>query len=212
VAGKVEHMDSIGNKGFLGTGDIQWMTAGSGIIHQEMPKPDGSRMFGFQLWVNLPSTHKMMKPRYQDIPAAKVPLVVLPDGVKVKVLAGQLDGTKGPVEDIILSPSYFDVEMPPDTIFTTGTEPDHTAFACIFEGEALFDETRGDSLKPLSGVLYEPGSQVRVRTGKNKARFILISGKPIREPVAWGGPIVMNTREELETAFREYREGTFIRK
>jgi redox-sensitive bicupin YhaK (pirin superfamily) len=211
LAGRVEHGDSLGNSGVIGPGDIQWMTAGSGIIHQEMPKSDGGPMYGFQLWVNLPASHKMMKPRYQDIPAKNVPGITLENGIKMKVLAGEFNGTKGPVEDIILSPSYFDVEMPACAEFTAPSDPDDTVFAFLFEGVASFDDKRKEPLRKGEGVLFTKGSKVSVKTGPDSARFILISGRPIREPVAWGGPIVMNTREELELAFREYREGTFIK-
>jgi quercetin 2,3-dioxygenase len=210
--GKVEHGDSMGNSGVIGKGDIQWMTAGSGIIHQEMPKSDGSRMYGFQLWVNLPASHKMIAPRYQDIPAATVPEVVLDNKVKVKVIAGKYNGVTGPVTNIIADPEYFDVEMPANAEFIADISPEYTAFAYVFEGEASFDESRTDPLHAGKGALFGHGPQLRATTGEKGARFILISGKPIGEPVAWGGPIVMNTREELNLAFREFRDGTFIKK
>jgi quercetin 2,3-dioxygenase len=211
IEGRVEHGDSMGNSGVIGTGDIQWMTAGSGIVHQEMPKSDGGRMFGFQLWVNLPASHKMIAPRYQDIPAAQVPTVNLDNGVRVKVLAGTFNGVKGPVENIIADPEYFDVEMPENTEFVTPVSPGYTAFTYVYEGEAKFDESRDDTLRKGEGAIFGDGPQVRAATGNSSARFILISGKPIKEPIAWRGPIVMNTDGELDLAFKEFRNGTFIK-
>jgi quercetin 2,3-dioxygenase len=212
MEGRVEHGDSMGNSGVLGTGDLQWMTAGSGIIHQEMPKSDGGGMYGFQLWVNLPASHKMIPPRYQDIPAAKVPVVKLENGITVKVLAGAFNGVKGPVENIIADPEYFDVTMPPDTEFIAPVPPDHTAFAYVYEGAASFGQDAEASLKKGTGALFSKGTHIRATTGDTRAGFILISGTPIGEPIAWRGPIVMNTDEELDLAFREFRNGTFIKK
>jgi quercetin 2,3-dioxygenase len=212
LEGRVEHGDSMGNSGVIGPGDIQWMTAGSGIIHQEMPKSDGGGMFGFQLWVNLPRSHKMIAPRYQDIPAAKVPAAVMENGVRVKILAGTFNGVNGPVEDIIADPEYFDVEMPANTEFVSPVPAGHTAFVFVFKGEASFGGDPEIHLKEGTGGLFGDGTQVRAITPGTPARFILISGRPIREPVAWRGPIVMNTGEELDRAFREYRNGTFITK
>jgi len=209
--GKVEHSDSMGNSGVIGKGDIQWMTAGSGIIHQEMPQNLGGRMGGFQLWVNLPASEKMIAPRYQDIPASKVPLVTLPNGVKVRVLAGTFNGTRGPVESIIADPEYFDIEMPENTEFVAMVNTDYTAFAYLYEGSAQFDESWKDPLRAGQGALFGKGPQVRAKTGDSGAKFILISGKPIGEPIAWRGPIVMNTEAELQVAFREYKENTFIK-
>lgn len=209
--GKVEHGDSMGNSGVIGKGDIQWMTAGNGIIHQEMPKYEGGRMYGFQLWVNLPSSHKMTSPRYQDIPANKVPIVILENQVKIRVLAGTFNGTHGPVKDIIADPEYFDVEMPENTEFIAPVNPEYTAFTYVFEGAASFDESRKEPVHAGEGALLGHGLQVRATTGPARARFIMISGKPIREPIAWRGPIVMNTENELDIAFKEFREGTFIK-
>jgi quercetin 2,3-dioxygenase len=211
IEGRVEHGDSMGNSGVIGTGDIQWMTAGSGIIHQEMPRSDGGRMYGFQLWLNLPATHKMIAPRYQDIPSSNVPVVSLDNGVKVKVLAGTFNGVKGPVENIIADPEYFDVEMPPNAEFITPVSSSYTAFAYVYKGEANFEEGRKEMLGTGEGAIFGTGAQIRAATGKSPARFILISGKPIKEPIAWRGPIVMNTNEELDLAFREFRNGTFIK-
>jgi redox-sensitive bicupin YhaK (pirin superfamily) len=209
--GKVEHGDSMGNSGVIGKGDIQWMTAGSGIVHQEMPQNEGGRLGGFQLWVNLPASAKMIAPRYQDIPAAKIPTVILPNGVKVKVLAGTFQDTNGPVENIIADPEYFDVEVPENSEFIVPINNDHTAFAYLYEGTAHFDESRTEPLRMGQGALFGKGSQISVRTSGTKARFILISGLPIGEPIAWRGPIVMNTEAELNLAFKEYKEGNFIK-
>ncbi|MCX6303580.1 MAG: pirin family protein [Bacteroidetes bacterium] len=209
--GKVEHSDSMGNSGVIGKGDIQWMTAGSGIIHEEMPKYEGGRMHGFQLWVNLPSASKMIAPRYQDIPAGKIPVVELENKSRVKVLAGTFNGVKGPVENIVADPEYFDVEMPENASLLIPVATDHTVFSFLYEGAASFDENLKNSLHAGEGVLFGEGENVRVQTGASTARFILIAGKPIGEPVAWNGPIVMNTQEELNVAFRELRSGNFIK-
>ena len=173
--GKVEHSDSMGNSGVIGKGDIQWMTAGSGIIHQEMPQNTGGRMGGFQLWVNLPKSAKMIAPRYQDIPASKVQTVTLENGVKVKVLAGTFQGTRGPVENIIADPEYFDVEMPENSEFVMPVNTDYTVFAYLYEGSARFDENRTDPMRAGQGALFGKGPQVKAMTGASKARFILIS-------------------------------------
>lgn len=211
LSGKVEHGDSMGNKGVIGSGDIQWMTAGSGIIHQEMPQSDEQKMYGLQLWVNLPASHKMMKPRYQDIPASEVKEVLLENGVRVRVLAGQFNGIEGPVRDIVADPVYFDIMIPAGTEFATDVHTDYTVFAFVFEGEGWFDEAREILVKSGQGVILKDGSAIKAISGTSPMRFILISGKPIKEPIAWRGPIVMNTEEEIDTAFREYRAGTFIK-
>lgn len=209
--GKMEHSDNLGNSGVIGKGDIQWMTAGSGIIHQEMPQNTGGRLGGFQLWVNLPAANKLIAPRYQDIPAAKTPVVNLENGVKVKVLAGTFNGIHGSVERIIADPEYFDVEMPKNSEFIAPVNTDYTVFIYLFEGTAQFDESRAESMRAGQGALFGMGSQVKVKTSTSKARFILISGKPIGEPIAWRGPIVMNTEAELNVAFNEIREEKFIK-
>ena len=209
--GKVEHSDSIGNSGVIGKGDLQWMTAGSGIIHQEMPRYEGGRMYGFQLWVNLPSASKMVAPRYQDIPAAKVPVVELENKIRVKVLAGTFAGVHGPVENIIAYPDYFDIEMPGNTELRIPVLPEHTVFAYLYEGSAGFDETGKQPLRTGEGALFGQGDGVIAKTGASSARFILIAGKPIGEPVEWNGPIVMNTEAEINLAFRELRNNTFIK-
>ena len=209
LEGEVEHGDSLGNRGTIASGDIQWMTAGSGIIHQEMPQRYGGTLRGLQLWANLPASDKMMSPRYRDISAQQVPEVNL-DGAHIKVIAGELQGTRGAVGDIIIDPTYLDVNMPPGASLVLPVKEDHTAFAFIVEGEGFF----GNEAQPVSAdhlALCVDGDTVSVATRSHPARFIFVTGKPLREPIAWGGPIVMNTEEELEQAFREYREGTFIK-
>ena len=209
--GKVEHSDNMGNSGVIGKGDMQWMTAGSGIIHQEMPQKTEGRLAGFQLWVNLPASGKMIAPRYQDIPASRVPVVNLPGGVNVKVLAGNFGGIRGPVENILADPDYFDVEMPANSEFVTPVNEDYTVFAYLYKGSVYFDENRSESVRAGQGALFGKGPQVKAFTGSSRARFILIAGKPIGEPIAWRGPIVMNTEAELNLAFKELREEKFIK-
>jgi redox-sensitive bicupin YhaK (pirin superfamily) len=212
LAGEVKHGDSLGNKGTIGPGDVQWMTAGSGIIHQEMPKGDAKgRMGGFQLWANLPAARKMMAPRYRDVKRERIPVAQLKNGAEIRVISGDVGGTKGPVEDIVIEPQYLDVSVPRNSEFLHPVRRGHTVFAYIFEGSGLFDE---QSARPAAGgslVLFSDGDQVAVTTSEEPGRFLLISGKPIGEPVAWRGPIVMNTSEELRVAFDEYSKGTFIK-
>ncbi len=212
LSGNVEHGDSLGNKGVIGSGDVQWMTAGSGIIHQEMPKGDDSGgMWGFQLWANLPRSHKMMKPRYQELKAAQIPEVVQSGGVRVKVVAGSVGGIKGPVRDIIIDPQYLDVTIPAQGSFDHSVPSGHTCFAYVFEGEGFFDEAQKSRVTAGHLLLFGDGERVVVKAGNAALRFLLIAGRPIGEPVAWHGPIVMNTEEELRVAFAEYRAGTFIK-
>ncbi len=211
INGRVEHGDSMGNKGTIGSGDVQWMTAGSGIIHQEMPQRQEGLMRGLQLWVNLPSDRKMIPPRYQDISAGDVPELTLKNDVKVKIIAGKVDGKQGPVKDIVCNPEYLDISIPPGVEFQHAVPESHTIFAYVLEGEGFFDLDKQEQLKPEQLILYGKGESVTVKAQQNTLRFLLISGSPIGEPVAWGGPIVMNTREELNLAFKEYREGTFIK-
>lgn len=229
LEGDVEHGDSMGNKGVISSGDTQWMTAGSGIIHQEMPQGDAKgRMYGFQLWANLPKSHKMMDPRYRDIKSDQVPEVSLKNGAKVKVICGRVAGKQGPVRDIITDPEYLDVTIPARSEFTHRIPQGHTAFAYViqgkgvfcdkknpfsyeFEGVNYFDMQRDPYIKNGMLVLFDDGDEVTVSTEGDEVRFLLISGKPIKEPVAWYGPIVMNTQEELQVAFDEYRKGTFIK-
>ncbi len=210
--GSVEHGDSMGNTGVIAGGDVQWMTAGSGIIHQEMPKGDESgRMGGFQLWANLPASHKMMEPRYRGLTKDEIPEISLENGVEIRIICGEVDGTKGPVTDIVTDPEYLDVTIPGNSAFTRQTVAGHTVLAYVIEGEGYFDAERKFPIGNHKLVVFNDGDQVEISTEAQKVRFLLISGKPIGEPVAWYGPIVMNTQEELQTAFDEYRAGTFIK-
>ncbi len=229
LRGDVAHGDSMGNEGDITSGDVQWMTAGSGVIHQEMPKGDAKgRMEGFQLWANLPAAHKMMPPRYQDVKADDIPTVYLENGVSIRIICGQVNGTRGPVRDIVIDPEYLDITVPPGTTYLHPTPKGHTALAYVIEGEGYFCpekhpfsfETEGVNyfdMRPRAAadnttlVLFEDGDHVYIKTEEDSFRFLLISGKPIGEPVAWYGPIVMNTREELQKAFEEYEQGTFIK-
>jgi redox-sensitive bicupin YhaK (pirin superfamily) len=210
--GNVEHGDSLGNSGVIGPGDVQWMTAGSGIIHQEMPKGDtDGRMGGFQLWANLPAAQKMMEPRYRDVKSSQIPLVTVKGGVVIRVICGEVEGTRGPVRDIITDPEYLDVTLPAGAEFSHPTRADHTVLAYVIEGQAYFDLDK--KTRSANGELaqFESGDQVVAFTSDGPARFLLLSGKPIGEPVAWYGPIVMNTQHELQVAFEEYSNGTFIK-
>ncbi len=210
--GKVEHGDSLGNKGMIQPGDVQWMTAGSGIIHQEMPKGDpNGRMGGFQLWANLPARQKMMDPRYRDVKREQIPVVSLKNGIEIRVICGEVAGTKGPVQDIVIDPHYIDVSVPPGAEFIHPVKRGHTVFAYVFEGNAMFDGQKGKAVESEHLILFSDGDQVAVSTDEKPVRFLLISGKPIGEPVAWRGPIVMNTQAELKVAFEEYSNGTFIK-
>ena len=227
--GTVSHGDSLGNKGLLGSGDIQWMTAGRGILHQEMPQGDPQgRMHGFQLWANLPSSLKMTAPRYQDIPATAIPELAQDDGTRVRVICGDFRGVRGPVDGIAADPSYLDVWVPPGRRVTLPVEMKRSAFAYVFEGSGDFRDASPPqgvlTEKPgpvetlareqtgnRSLVLFDTGDEVTVRAGEQGLRFLLVSGKPIEEPVAWYGPIVMNTQAELRQALRELQDGTFIR-
>ena len=211
--GRIEHGDSMKNNGVIGAGDVQWMTAGSGIIHQEMPKKDENDPYlaGFQLWANLPASHKMMDPRYRDITKDQIPEVVLNNKVKVKIICGEVNGVKGPVQDIITDPEYLDVSIEPNSEFKHSIVKSHNVFAYVIEGEATFDPTNDEIVGAEHLVIYSEGDEVLIQTNDKSVRFLLISGKPIGEPVAWRGPIVMNTVEELRIAFSEYNKGTFIK-
>jgi len=212
LKGYVDHGDSMGNKGTISSGDTQWMTAGSGIIHQEMPRGDDEgRMGGFQLWANLPRSHKMMEPRYRDIKNAQVPEVVLENGVKIKIICGKIGEQEGPVKGIIIDPEYLDITVPAKAEFNHPTKIGHTVFAYIINGQGYFDETKKHLIGNSTVCLYDDGDQISVTASQESVRFLLISGKPIGEPVAWHGPIVMNTNEELQLAFEEYQNGTFIK-
>ena len=231
LEGNVEHEDSLGHAGVITSGDVQWMTAGSGIIHQEMPQggPDDKSLWGFQLWANLPSSQKMMEPRYRDVKRAQIPQVQLPSGVILKVVCGSVQGVSGPVRDIVIEPEYLDVSVPPHAVFDHSVKPGHTVFVYVADGKGYFDPRRDAYSFEVVGsgygdferecrigaetlVLYEPqGDRIEVTTEADPVRFLLVSGKPIGEPVAWYGPIVMNTKEELRIAFEEYRKGAFIK-
>ena len=229
LAGSVSHGDSLGNSGTMGAGDVQWMTAGSGILHQEMPKGDpNGRMHGFQLWANLPSSLKMTAPRYQDVPAAAIPDVTDDDGTRVRVVCGSFWGKKGPVDGVAADPRYLDVWVPAGRRKTLPVETTRNAFAYVFEGGGAFrgaSEPQGvltEQLDPAatvvreeagnrSLVLFDRGDEVTVQAGEAGIRFLLVSGEPIKEPVAWYGPIVMNTEEELRHAYAELNDGTFIK-
>jgi len=229
LAGTVEHGDSLGNRGVIGPGDVQWMTAGSGIIHQEMPKGDAEgRMWGFQLWANLPRSHKMMDPRYREVKRDDIPVVETAGGARVRVIAGEVDGVRGPVREVVTEPQYLDVSLPAGRTFTHAVDPAHTVFAYVIEGEGYFDLERDPYAREATGesyfdmarpcvcgnhslVIYGPGDDVAVSTEAKPVRFLLVAGRPLREPVAWYGPIVMNNQAELQIAFREYEEGTFVK-
>ena len=230
LAGTVEHGDSLGNSGRLAEGSIQWMTAGSGIIHQEMPQGDErGRMHGFQLWANLPAGLKMTDPRYQDVPASEVALRSEDDGTIIRVLCGEFGGIHGPVDGIAAAPRYLDITVPAGRTKTFPMDLESRAFAYVFEGSGNFRGASGPqpvpyeaaddviALKPVevdnrSLVIFDSGDEVKVTAGEEGLRFLLVSGRPIREPVAWYGPIVMNTQVQLEEAFREFQSGTFIKK
>ena len=211
--GKVEHGDSLGNGGVIESGDVQWMTAGSGIIHQEMPKRGKkSLLWGFQLWANLPASHKMMNPRYRDIKMDEIPEIsVNDDTVKIKIISGEVNGVKGPVQDIITEPEYLDVTINPRSKFSHPVKRGHNVIAYIIEGKGYFDQDREKLIGVENLVIYKNGDEVNISTEDEKVRFLLISGKPIEEPVAWRGPIVMNTEEELRIAFQDYQNETFIK-
>ena len=212
LKGDVAHGDSMGNRGDIGDGDVQWMTAGSGIIHQEMPKGDAEgRMWGFQLWANLPASRKMMDPRYRDVLSRQIPEVTVDGGVRIKIICGQAGGTEGPVRDIVTEPMYLDVTVPAGVEFRHPVEAGHNSFAYVIEGSGFFGPGREAGAGNMTLVIFEDGDHVVAATDDGPMRFLLLAGKPIGEPVAWRGPIVMNTEEELRLAFSEYAEGTFIK-
>jgi redox-sensitive bicupin YhaK (pirin superfamily) len=229
LAGSGEYKDSGGNKGVIGAGDVQWMTAGSGIMHQEMPKGDhDGRMHGFQLWANLPASLKMTPPRYQEVKARDIPIVTDDDGTSVRIVCGNFRGTKGPVEGVAADPIYVDVTVPAGKRKTLPIETTRNAFAYVFHGDGKFCNTSkplavptesarwADATPPSSAdnhtlVLFDRGDEVTVEAGRDGVRFLLVSGKPLKEPVAWYGPIVMNTQVELQQAFEELQRGTFLK-
>lgn len=210
LEGAVQHKDSSGNQGMIQTGDVQWMTAGGGIMHEEMPIIQNGKMEGFQLWVNLPAKLKMTQPRYQEVPAASIPEYKDADGVEVKVIAGQVGDVQGAVKEIAADPSYLDVRVPAGVTFKHSIPDGHTALAYLFEGSAEFDSTTDVKANRL--VIFEEDGEIEVTAGENGARFLLISGKPLNEPVARYGPFVMNTEAEIEQALMDLRRGTFIQK
>jgi len=229
LRGKVEHRDSLENRGVIGPGDVQWMTAGSGIIHQEMPEGDAQgAMYGFQLWANLPRANKMMEPRYRGIGSSQIPALNASGGASIKVVAGQIEGITGPVQDVVTSPEYLDVSLPAGKSFSHRTPRGHTVFAYVIGGKGVFcdqkdpysyeavaDRYVGQKRERLISdrhlVSFTDGDSVTVSAEGEPLRFLLISGRPIREPIAWYGPIVMNTQEELRIAFEELEKGTFIK-
>jgi redox-sensitive bicupin YhaK (pirin superfamily) len=230
LEGSVEHGDSLGNKGVIRPGEVQWMTAGSGVIHQEMPQPDSrGRMGGFQLWANLPAKDKMMDPRYREVKKETIPLLKGKDGIEVKIICGKVDEVQGPVRDIVIDPEYLDVSVPAAANFAHKVKSGHTVFAYVYEGAGYFDKGKDSFAYEVEGenyfdfkreclipaqslVLYGDGDEVCVTAAEHPVKFLLISGKPLKEPVAWYGPIVMNTQDELRLAFEEYQEGTFVKK
>ena len=227
LSGTVEHGDSLGNRGKLGSGDVQWMTAGRGIMHQEMPQGDAKgRMHGFQLWANLPSSLKMTAPRYQDIPGSELPEVIEDDGTRVRIVCGDFGDKKSPVDGVAADPRYLDISVPPNKRKTIKVEVERHAFAYVFAGSGTFraasqpfgvlTEKNDDSIvRETTGnrslVLFDSGDEITVQAGDEGIRFLLVSGKPIQEPVAWYGPIVMNTQAELQQAVSDLRNGTFIK-
>jgi len=213
LAGRVDHRDSIGHSGSIGAGDIQWMTAGSGILHEEMPQRQGGRLAGFQLWVNLPAKLKMTKPRYQEYSADKIPELICKDGAKIKIIAGSVDGKQGPIAGIAASPSYLDITLPPAGLFTHPVPQGHSAFAYAFEGSGEFgiaEGVKGETVPEAPRlVVFGDGDSVGVHAGKNGVRFLLVSGKPLNEPVVRHGPFVMNTQEEIRQTLLDLRSGKF---
>ncbi len=230
LTGTVEHGDSIGHAGTIAAGDVQWMTAGRGIIHQEMPKGDQTgRMHGFQLWANLPASRKMTAPRYQEVKSGEIPEVKDDDGTEVRIVCGSFWGKAGPVDEVAINPVYLDVTVPPGRRKSLPVETTHHAFAYIFSGDAKFsnasdplavptesaswlDTTPPAQAENRSLVLFDKGDEVVVQAGEDGVRFLLVSGKPLGEPVAWYGPIVMNTQQQLQEAFTELNEGTFLKR
>ena len=206
LTGQVEHGDSIGNRGVISSGDIQWMTAGGGIIHQEMPIKYEGLMQGFQLWVNLPAKLKMMKPRYQDITKQDIP-IIKESNKEIKIIAGEYHDKKGPISDLIVDVVYYDITLNNNSKFSYQTKDDYTTFAYLINGSGIFNNTQ---VETHNCILFDKGHNIDVKSTKN-LRFLLISGLPLYESVAWGGPIVMNTQEELQKAFQDLDNGTFIR-
>ncbi len=213
LAGTVRHRDTLGNAGTIGAGDIQWMTSGRGILHEEMPQPS-AKLDGFQLWVNLPARLKMTAPRYQDIAAAKIPVWTGENGVTIRVIAGEAGGVRGAVTEIAADPTYLDISIPRNGDFRRPVPRGHTAFIYLFEGSGMFggsDRSNGTAASAPRLLVADDGDFITAQAGERGARFLLVSGRPLNEPIARYGPFVMNTREEIEETLRELREGTFIR-
>lgn len=209
LEGRIRHGDSLGNRGVIGAGGIQWMTAGRGIVHEEMPEQTDGKLWGFQLWVNLPAARKMMAPRYQDIDPGDVPVVERGDGSAIRVLAGEVDGRRGPVRDVVAEPAYLDVSLVAGGRWSHPTPAGHTVLAYVIGGSGTF----ADGSDPVARehlIAFGPGDGVGVAAGDDGVRFLLVAGQPLGEPVAWQGPIVMNTEQELRTAFAQYASGTFL--
>ena len=214
INGNVNHKDSMGNAGSIGSGDIQWMTAGGGIMHEEMPQPATGRMVGFQLWVNLPASLKMTTPGYQDVTSDQIPEVAREDGVKIKVIAGEVDGVRGAVSEIYADPVYLDVAIPANGSFSHFVEKGHAVFAYVFDGRGYFGagEKISENLVSQPGlVVFGNGDYIQAGTADESVRFLLVSGKPLNEPIARYGPFVMNTQEEIQQALEDLRNGTFVR-
>jgi len=208
LEGSTHHRDSLGNAGLIGPGDVQWMTSGRGILHEEMPRRgESGNIYGFQLWVNLPARLKMTEPRYQEVDAATIPTYEK-DGVKIRVVAGTVSGVTGPVTEIAASPLYLDVQLAPDTEFIQPIPGGHTALAYVFEGEGVFAD---QTVEAVRLVKFDDGDSVRVKTENHPVRFMLMAGKPFKEPIAPYGPFVMNTMEEIQQTLVELRNGTFIK-
>jgi len=209
LRGQVDHRDSIGNSGSIGAGDVQWMTAGGGIMHEEMPQPRPEGIDGFQLWVNLPAKLKMTRPRYQGVLAKEIPELQVSGGATVRVITGSVDGVDGPVKGIAADPTYLDVSLPPNSAFNHQITRGQTAFAYVFDGEASFSGD-GESIAHTRLIVLGDGEYVNVTTKEEPVRFLLVSGNPLNEPIARYGPFVMNTRDEIEQALRDLRDGTFV--
>lgn len=209
LTGEVDHRDTLGNSGSIGAGDVQWMTAGGGIMHEEMPQVRPEGIDGFQLWVNLPAKLKMTQPKYQGIGSAEIPQVNVDGGAVVRVITGTTANTKGPVSGIAADPTYLDVSLPARSSFKQQIAEGHSAFAYVFEGEAAFDADQR-SVSHTRLVVFGDGDYVEVNTDESAVRFLLVSGKPLNEPIARYGPFVMNTREEIEQALKDLRRGTFV--
>lgn len=212
IDGVVKHGDSIGNKGIIESGDVQWMTAGSGILHEEMPQPWTGMMQGFQLWVNLPAAEKMMKPRYRDVKSSQIPIVLTKTGAQVKIISGEMNDKRGPASQLVVDVQYLDVAIAPGKEFRHHVKHGNKALAYVFGGSGLFHPESKNVLRPEHTVIFGDGKDLKIKASDEGVRFLLVSGPPLEEPVAWGGPIVMNTQAELDQAFRELRAGTFIKK